>query len=310
VRIFFAAGLALTLLATSAAADEAVLEARAAYDRGAAAYDAHDYAHAAVDLARADELAPNGTVLDLALQAAIRAEDAALVMELVERVEVRVPASTPSPASMPLFVRAREARAKFSGLVGRVLVRCPPPAVFCTASLDGRSIGIDAPRYAMPGDHVVALETDGASEKQIAHVQVGQVAEVKPTPPVSKVAPPPDPPKPANGLFPSNRDWLPPLPPEHPNQRHGISPAWFWISGAATVVAGGVTIASAIDTKNEHDHFVSAPSASTQSSGQSAQLRTNILLGVTGGLAALTTVVGVFFVGWSQGPSVTVAGRY
>jgi hypothetical protein len=302
---------ALMLLATSAAADDAVLEARSAYDRGAAAYDAHDYAHAAVDLARADELAPNGTVLDLALQAAVRAKDAALVMELVERVEVRVPASSPTPTTIPLFIRAREARAKFEGLVGRVVVRCPPPAVFCTATLDGRSIGVDAPRYATPGDHVVALETDGASEKQIAHVEIGQVAEIKPTPLAAKNASAQDQPKKSAILSPTpNPDLGLTKPDDGSNHRHGISPTWFWISGAATVVAGGVTIASAVDTKNRHDDFVSAPSTSTQSSGQSAQLRTNILLGVTGGLAVLTGVVGIFFVGWSSGPSVTVGGRY
>ncbi len=297
---------AIFFVATSAFADNAVDDARAAYDRGAAAYDAHDYEHAAPDLARADELAPNGTVLDLALQAAVRAQDAALVMELVERVEVRVPASTPTPQTMPLYIRARDARAKFASEVGRVVVRCPPPA-FCTASLDGRSIAIDAPRYAKPGAHAVSLEVDGVTNPISVVVERGKLVEA--APPAPHVATPDVivPPKPAE---PPHFYEDPHPPPPDSSQRHGISPTWFWISGAATLVAGGVTVASFIDTKNKHDDFVSAPSTSSQSAGQSAQTRTDILLGVTGGLAVLTGVVGIVFVGWSQGPSVTVGGRY
>jgi len=44
--------------------------------------------------------------------------------------------------------------------------------------------------------------------------------------------------------------------------------------------------------------------AKTYSSGSSAQLRTNVYVGVTSGLAAVTAVVGLFFTQWSS-PAAT-----
>jgi hypothetical protein len=82
------------------------------------------------------------------------------------------------------------------------------------------------------------------------------------------------------------------------------SPAWFWLAAGATVVAGGVTVAAAVDTSSRHAAFertCGANPASTCSSlrsdGISAQTRTNVLLGVTGALAAATLVV-AFVVRW------------
>jgi hypothetical protein len=75
-----------------------------------------------------------------------------------------------------------------------------------------------------------------------------------------------------------------------------------------------------VDTANQHSHYVNecgtAPDCETlKSNGQSAQTRTNVLLGVTAGLAA-ATLVSLFFVRWYEtrvgvSPAgVTATGRF
>jgi len=44
---------------------------------------------------------------------------------------------------------------------------------------------------------------------------------------------------------------------------------------------------------------MATPSCPAYEQGQAAQLRTNIALGVTGGVALATTLVGIFFTQWS-----------
>src|ERR1700689_3145354 len=105
MRPWARAAFILAFFAANAAADDdpAVAQARDAYARGAAAYDAQEYAKAAVELARADQLAPNMTALELALQASDRAHDAPLAMELADRVDTRV-----STAPQSLIAKARD----------------------------------------------------------------------------------------------------------------------------------------------------------------------------------------------------------
>jgi hypothetical protein len=276
-------------------------QAREAYDRGAAAYDKKDYTVAAPELARADVLAPNVTVLELALEASVRAQNAPLVMELAQRAEDRAQRST------PLYRRAQDARAKFEGQVGRVVVRCPPPAVFCRATLDGKNLAVDQAQWTLVGDHAIDLDADGAAEHRAVHVSAKELVEVTPSRPVAPVVPAPVPapiarPEPAPAPPPSQP---PQAEPPHPP----LSPAWFWIGAGATVVAGGVLTWSALDTKNAHDDFDANPTSAGRTAGRSAQLRTNVFIGATIGLAAITSAVGLFFVEWGHGPNASRLDR-
>ena len=86
------------------------------------------------------------------------------------------------------------------------------------------------------------------------------------------------------------------------------------LGAGLTAVVGGVAVWSALDTKSTHDSFVSGLCSTTgsatcdglASSGSSAQARTNVLLGVTGGLAVATLVVALVLVDWT-GPQKTTA---
>ncbi len=297
---------AMSLVTRAALAedDAANAQAREAYDRGAAAYDGARYASAAVDLARADELSPNVTVLGLALEAALRAHDAPTAMDLAERVERRVPPST------PLYEKGKAARARFAREAGQLTVTCPPPAMFCKALVDGKLTAVGARRWVKPGDHVVELTADGTPENRTVAVAAGASVEVAPLPPAPPaptpvLAPPPSPPHSADV---SRARPLPsaaaPERRESPRNQ-GVSPVWFWVGAAVTAVAGGVTVWSAVDTKSKHDDFVAKPSAATSSAGTDAQLRTNLLALATAAAGVTTAALGVFAVGWSPGPAPT-----
>ena len=62
---------------------------------------------------------------------------------------------------------------------------------------------------------------------------------------------------------------------------NGLSPAWFWTGAGVSAVVGGLTIASAVDTRNTYEEFSAAPSANLKNEGLDAQLRTNLLLAGT-----------------------------
>jgi hypothetical protein len=78
---------------------------------------------------------------------------------------------------------------------------------------------------------------------------------------------------------------------------------------------GAGTIVSGVDAKNNpgvdavrRDCAGQGDSCPTYQRGLQAQLRTNILLGATAGLAVVTAVVGVFFTEWSPPAKARTAG--
>jgi hypothetical protein len=81
---------------------------------------------------------------------------------------------------------------------------------------------------------------------------------------------------------------------------NGISSAWFWVGIGVTAVLGGAAIASALDTQSKHEQFRSSPTPDLRDDGTNAQLRTNLLAGGAGFAAVASTVLAVFFVGWSS----------
>jgi tetratricopeptide (TPR) repeat protein len=82
---------------------------------------------------------------------------------------------------------------------------------------------------------------------------------------------------------------------------HVLSPWYVWSGVALTLGTGGVTTWSALDTKSVHDKFVKHPTQSAADKGESAQLRTGVLIGATATFAVATAVVAVFFTDWQGG---------
>ncbi len=263
---------AVFLLARSAFADGEVNEARDLYAQGAAAYDAGDYARAASLLAKADALGPNATTLELALNAVLRTDDAVLGEELALRVDVR-------GGSSELADFARRAHGRFQPNVGRVRVVCAGDHK-CTAKVGANTWSGGEIHAVTPG------AVDATFDERSAQARVAPGAQVDLVEPSRVVIAPPTPPPSVLGVVPE----------EKPRSR-GVTPAVFWTGFALTAIAGGVTIASGVDTASIHGAFVTSPSVDTQSRGRDAELRTNVLLGSTLGLGVATLAI-AFFTQW------------
>jgi hypothetical protein len=87
----------------------------------------------------------------------------------------------------------------------------------------------------------------------------------------------------------------------------GLPPWVFWTGAAVTVALGGVSVWSGLNTQAKDDAYrayVAMPGA-TRDEGRrgydaadDAQTRTNVLLGVTAGAAAITAAIGLLFTDW------------
>jgi hypothetical protein len=250
-----------------AAEPDNVSVARAAYDRGARAFNAGQYVAAAREFSVADELAPNPVALRFALQAVLFLDDPVLGMTLVQRAGGRN-----APELDRLVV---DARAKFAHRVGRITLTGPEASVRL-ARIDGAPV--TRTTWVTPGTH--AIEWQGGGLRSV-HVEADDDLEISaPRPPE-----PPAPPPPATEGTPAGS---------------GISPAWFWVGVALTTIGGVATLGSGLDTVSKHRTFADDPNSQTQSQGESAQLRTNIFIGATALCAVTTAAIGLFATRWSE----------
>jgi hypothetical protein len=271
---------ALSIAAPSVARADDPEAARAAYDRGAAAFAAHRYAEAAADLARADALAPNPVALANAIKAAELADDPVLALNLADRAEQRPGAGEGAAAA------ARRVREKMGQRVGKVSIRCAA-ARGCVVTVDAEPFPVDQQRWIKAGPHAVEISVGSVVGRYTVTVEAGKTLDwsepASAAPPSPPPEPKPEPPKP---------------PPPAPPPPRGISPAWFAVGAGLTAVAGGFLVASGVDTLGKHSDYV-AFKTSDPGPGQGAQTRTNVLVGVTAALGVATAAIGVFAVRWS-----------
>jgi hypothetical protein len=273
-----------SLVASVALGDDARARAKAAYEAGAAAAGRHDYAEAARRFAEADELAPNDVTLTEALKAAARADDPVLGMRLVDRAESRHGAA-------PLAGAAAAAREKLAARASRVTLACPDERP-CEATLDGAAAPLATPIWTSPGAHRATFTTDPSTSHPL-DVAAGAAITFRPPAPARPLPPPPaplaEPLAPIRPLAPAPASAFAPAP---DTSRTGPSSAWFWIAAGTTVALAGVTAWSGADAVSLHDKWEKGDDAA-KASGQDAQLRTNVLLGVTGAALVGTVIVAV-----------------
>ena len=260
--------------------------AKRAYEAGEAAAARGDYAAAAVAFAEADQLEANDVALESGLEAAVRADDAPLGMELVERT-----ARNETAASLP---GVEEARAKFAPRTGRIVASCGG-STRCDLVIDGvKSRGRS--KWVLVGGHHVVVSLDDAEETRDVTVAAGASVAV---PPLEVAAPPP---------------LVRPSTPSAPTGKSVVGDVFFYAGIGVTTVLASVTFASFGDVVLKHSDFevdcerkLSIEScAAQQEAGDAAQLRTQILAGVTGASAVGAILVGIFAVDWS-GPDAPVA---
>jgi len=80
----------------------------------------------------------------------------------------------------------------------------------------------------------------------------------------------------------------------------GLSPIWFIGSAVLTAGAGAFLVWSAVDALDGVEAYEADPTPQRLADGQNRELRTNIMIGVTAGLGALTVAL-LVFTDWSGG---------
>lgn len=256
-------------------------KAAAAYARATEANERGDFLVAARELALADELMPNAVTLKAALEATLDADAPALGMELVVRAEKR-------GESGDIGDLTTKVRKRFSGRVGRVQVVCPVEPT-CSANIDGDNLPIQQEVYVLAGKHVAIVTAGAASVRRDVDVPpMGLVMIAGPDQAKSETS--------------------------SSETKSGLSPAFFVTGLVATVGAGVGMAISGADTKEKHDAFLSsgctelgAPATCNglSSDGQSAQTRTNVLVGATAALGLTTIILGVVTFSKKNSPNKT-----
>jgi hypothetical protein len=265
-------------------AEEDRVRAREAYDLGVAAYALGEYPTAAKSFAEADALAPSVVALEQALKAAAKADDSALVMELVERAQLR-------PPDRRIHGMAKQLAREHQARVGRLQLECPRGSG-CWAQVENRRIRPGQSLWLKEGQAEVTIHSSQGEEKRTINVPGGQVMHVAPAE------------RPRPNLAPST-----PAPPvlgttSSPSRSSGgISRGWFFGGLGATAVVCGVAGWSAWDTAKKHRQFVATGTSEDRQLGLAAQRRTNILWGSAALVGVTTLVLGGLFVDWSGVPA-------
>jgi hypothetical protein len=260
--------------------------AATAYDRGTSAFLSHDYARAAQWFETAYRLAPNPQALLGAMRAHERNGDLMRAGTLALR-------ATAFHADDPAAARAASATlAQATPLFLRVDVTCTAAegSASCTVELDG-VLASHTSFFVTPdaAHRIVAAFATGNAEASVT----GAAGETRS---VTLEAPPPPP------------EGVAVLGPEGgarsvaASDPGGLSPAIFAVGGVLTVAAAGTLIWSGVDTLAGVGPYEADPTPERLADGQSRELRTNVLIGVTGALAVTTVVLGIF-TDWDGSPS-------
>jgi hypothetical protein len=260
--------------------------AAAAFDRGEKAYAAKDFKGAGAAFEEAFDHVPHPSALWNAARAWNRAGELARAANLYTRYLSEAPPDAPDRKS------ATSSLEKLTPKLGKLNITAPGSD---SVEVDDE-VALGKSVYVSPGTHVVRARSKDKVIQRVQSVEAGGVASVALVEDaVSVPTDPADPtPKKTGGDEPR------PLP-----------PAVVIGGGAVTAVALGITIGLGVDTLNARSTYDAAPTQENLDAGRAKQTRTNVLLGVTLGLAALTGAAAIFFVDWggsSKGAAKVGAG--
>lgn len=282
IAVFFCIwSLAREARADVTAPSPAAIEAGKHFAAGADAFRRGDYATAGREFDAAYALAPHPNPIWNAAQAWERMQDLA---RAANRYSVYLDVAPEGAADREGAVTAL---ARLSPKLARLSIHVRGDAD-SGVQVDGKpaNVGIF---FVYPGAHEVTAHVGTRTSRKNVDIRAGMVESVIFT---DEAASPPD----AAAGVPTERKLRVELPPERPSS--GGLPAWtVWLGGGATLACLGVTIASGVDTLSARDQFVSHPSEEALRTGHSRQTRTNLLVGVTAGLAA-ATLAAALFVRW------------
>ena len=295
LRALLAVSLISTATSVSFAADKApsaerIKSAAAEYDAGRRAFTDGKFEDAAIHFENAYHDAPNAQTLRNAIRARKQAN------QLARAATLAVIAQQSYSDDEPTQQIVKETLAEAGPKLFKLSVTCDQD---CGVAADGRVVSIeDAKRFTVflqPGPHSVVVSWTGDRSKSLdVKAREGQALEQ------SFVAPPMPVVRNPNGNVGGGT-----LTEQPSNKPFG--PAVFITLASLTAVSGGILIWSGVDTINNPGvDAVRQACASNQPNcqtlyqqGLDSQTRTNVLIGVTGGLGLLT-FVSIFLTQWSH----------
>lgn len=265
-------------------ADDAVARAAKQFVEGQKAFTAGDYRRAGALFEGAYHDKPHHSALWNAARSWQKAGEEVRAANLYARFLLEAPANAPDRDQANAAVRDLATR------MGRVELHGAPGVA--NLRLDGQPS--DAPViYVAAGEHLADAESSSGPVRKTVRVEPGQVVSVTLEPPEPEPAP-------------REATTKPTAPPPDKGLRV-MPPVVFVVGAGLTAVAGGLVVASGLDTVSKRDAFLDAPTQPNLDAGFSSQSRTNIAIGATAGIALVTAVIGVFFTDWS-GASPSRAG--
>lgn len=290
--------LALVLVVSAPVYADATAASRA-FSEGQAAQLAGDYDRAAQSFELAFSIQPSKEALRSAVRARLLGGQQQRAATLAE---VLLAMYGDDETSTKL---AKEAIAEAKPKLARIAIKCGAP---CTIAIGGRAASLVPATshaiYLSPGNAAIQISFETGEAKREVAVKAGEDSTLDIPKPESKTTP-------VNVEEPSVTTSRPPS---------GVSPVVPLVGLGITVALGGVTIALGVDTLNAHKAYVEDPTDEAFDAGRGKQLRTNIMLGVTGVFALATAATAIFWTNWrgtqptvnATGESATVgiAGRF
>ena len=245
------------------------------------ALSTRDFGTAADGYERAYRQVPNAKWLFSAANARRSNGEAVRAANLYARYLKEAPANAAQRAA------AKKELAALASKLGRFEIRAEGATL---VGIDGEDVDPTVgPVYVGAGPHLVEGHFEAAPVKETSTASIGKVVTVVLAPPPSE--PPPRVEVPA-AAAPSEGK------PATVERKKPLPPLVVWIGAGATALAGGLTIASGLDVLGQKETFDGERSRENLDAGKSKQLRTNVLIAVTGAAALVTGVVAIWFVDW------------
>jgi hypothetical protein len=285
-----------------------VKTAAEAFDKGREAYKAEEYVEAAEQFEKADNNAPSSAAIELAVRARDKAGELDRAATLLSLALKR------HPDDENLLKLAPDITKRAAEKLFELNVTCDQP---CDLTVGGKiTHGVpDTQRtiYVQPGALTVrAGWSDNRGDSKQVQAEAGgkgEVSFVAPSTAASaSMAKEPDEPAPPEPAADPTKD-------EGARKKSsGLPPTVVYVGAGLTVVAGGILTWSAIDTVNnpgadavEKACRGKGESCPEYQTGLGKQMRTNVLIGVTAGLGAITIVIAAAATDWSGGKSTEAA---
>lgn len=280
------------------------------FDAGAKAFKAKQFDQAASYFEAADDAVPSAKALRLAIRARSEAGQSARAATLAAQALDLYSTDTET------VKLAQDTIDKLGSSLQQVKISCVSPCLIAAGATPIH--GQQATRWTIyldPGKTKIGATFVGnitAPERQIFAAPGGN-ATIRFEPPKDDAPKPPDgppavPPKGDDAKPTDAKPGEPDAPVEEPSpkKKHfGAHPAVFFVGLGATVGLGAATIWSGVDTQNNPgpdkvraDCAGKGTSCPTYQTGLAHQTRTNVLIGVTAGTAAVTLVIGAFLTNW------------